>query len=90
MFRFHSKGENKTPRVTVVGVHEGDKLKIAVSRCSEHDQFARKTGRELAESRLNSGEIHTEVGLTECNIKTFLIFARAIATEVILNKKPTK
>ena len=58
IYRFHSKGPGA--RVTVVGMYypETDEFKFATSRCSTKDNFSKKIGRDLAESRMMKGQFN--------------------------------
>lgn len=82
MLVFHSK----TPsRVTVVGEHQQGVLKIAVARCSNKDQFCRRTGRSIASTRLkssgNSG-LHSTYSMSDCSVSEFVNIAKQVAVEV--------
>lgn len=90
MFRFYSKPSNSKVRVAVVGKEINNELCIAVARCSQKDQFCKKTGRELAEKRLENQEIFHKVALPECSAYNFLLIAQGVVSEVIKTKKIKK
>lgn len=58
-------------RVSVAGKFEDNKLKLAVSRCSNSDNFSKVVGRSLAEKRLKEDNVIAMFPMRECNIKTF-------------------
>lgn len=87
MFRFYSNSTTKQPRVAVVGEHSEGMLKIAVSRCSEKENFIHVKGRKIAEGRLRKGKTYTEIPMETCNIHTFVTKAKEISQEVITSKK---
>ena len=82
MFRFYSKADETKNRVSVVGECTDGTLKIAVSRCSSKDNFVRKKGRELAETRLKTGNVYFQVQANTCDVREFLYLAKSIAKEV--------
>lgn len=86
MFRFYSSPQEAT-RVSIVAEHSEGVLKIAVARCSKKDNFFRKKGRLIAEGRLNKGKVHTTIPMDECDIQTFLAYAKIIAEEVKQTKR---
>lgn len=51
VYFFHNT-HNQRVRVTVAGQFIDNELHIGVARCSEKDQFTRKTGREIALERM--------------------------------------
>jgi hypothetical protein len=77
----------KAPRVTVVGEFKDGVLNLAVSRCSEKDNFSRKIGRVIAIGRLQSGKIYTSISMKECDIKAFLSVASTAIEEVMQSKQ---
>ena len=82
MFRFYTKpGETKN-RVSIVGEHSEGMLKIAVARCSEKDQFFKKKGRAIAEKRLSENKLFKSFSMNNCDLKTFVYIAKAVAAEV--------
>ena len=90
IFRYYSPAPywvaQKAPRTTVVGIHEGEMLKIAVSRCSESDMFSRQKGRFIAEKRLEEGKFFAMFPLKECRISNFIPYAQAVAE--LVNNDP--
>lgn len=98
-FIYHSKPTwLYNPRVTVAGKIEDNKLKLAVARCSEKDQFIKKVGRELSIERLNNNQLISEVDVTgiEKINGLFVDLAREIAyvcdelgTHIKINFTPT-
>lgn len=89
-FIFHSKPYFWLPRVTVVGVLDKGQLKIAVSRCSENDQFVKKIGVEKARKRVESGNLISIYSIEKCSISDFVSIATDIAEMVILNARLIK
>lgn len=88
MFRFYSSNSTaKQPRVAVVGEHSEGMLKIAVSRCSEKENFIRVKGRKIAEGRLRKGKTYAEIPMESCDIHTFVEKAKEISQEVITSKR---
>ena len=85
MYRFYSRPTETKSRVTVVGEYSEGVLKIAASRCSEKDNFRRKTGRAIAEGRLKKGKLFSSVLLKDCNIKKFVTFAKDICNQIDKN-----
>jgi len=59
------------PRITVVGEHKDNELRIVASRCNLKDRFIRKIGREKAEKRLKSGFAHMVVKSPHCDSRMF-------------------
>lgn len=97
LFRFYSKPHNSKGNVVVCVVATqnagNDILNVAVARCSEKDQFVKKTGRELAEKRLNANELYCKYRVQNCKGKEFIKIAQQVAKEVtntvvIYNDKP--
>lgn len=85
MFRFYSKAdETGGIRVAIVGQHVDGKLRLAASRCSSKDNFSKKTGRAIAEGRLNKGKIYKELEISaeNCNIETFVSVAKNDAVSI--------
>lgn len=77
MFRFYSKAEETGGvRVAIVGRHIDGKLQLAASRCSSKDNFSKKTGRAIAEGRLNKGKTYKELSVEDCTIETFVSQAK--------------
>lgn len=98
-FIYHSKPTwLYNSRVTVAGKIEDNKLKLAVARCSEKDQFIKKIGRDISIERLNNNQLISEVdvtGIDKINA-LFVDLARSIAyvcdelgTHVKVNFTPT-
>jgi hypothetical protein len=81
MFRFYSKSNNGT-RVTVIGQHADNMLKIGVSRCSKSDAFMKDKGVKIAESRINGGKSYMTIPMESCDGKTFNILAKGISERV--------
>lgn len=89
IFRYYSSPDSKN-RVTVVGQKVDNKLVFAVSRCSDKDHFCRKEGRQIAETRLNNGNILTYIPMSEnekLDTRTFVLYAKHIASLVRDTKK---
>jgi hypothetical protein len=86
MFRYYSIHTDPI-RVTVVGEHSEGVLKIAVSRCSNKDNFYRKKGRLIAEGRLAKGKVFAYIPMEECNVPKFVDIATKLANEVKRTKK---
>lgn len=49
------------PPCTIAVQKDGDLIKYGIAICSKHDNFSRKTGREISEARLNLNFGHIEV-----------------------------
>ena len=88
MYRFYSnpKEEGQT-RVVVVGDYSDNKLKIAVSRCSQRDSFVKIKGRHIAEGRLNKGKLFSITPMNVCDSNIFVQVAKAIAKTVNKTKR---
>jgi len=86
MFRFYSTHTDPV-RVTVVGEHSEGVLKIAVSRCSNKDNFYRKKGRLIAEDRLHKGKVFALFPMETCTVSRFVALASDIANNVKRTKK---
>ncbi len=88
IYRFYSKeGPN---RVTVCGTYKEGALCIAVARCSKKDNFQRKTGRKIAESRLTGGKYFYCRKITDFTLKDFLYLAQSIEREVRVHPERIK
>lgn len=81
---FYQKGENFTPRTTVVGQtnQKTGEFEIAVSCCSHRDQFIRSRGREIALGRLKKGLLYSAVEAKDITGKDFVEMAKRISDEV--------
>lgn len=86
MFRFYSSPQNKT-RIVVVGEHSEGVLKVAVSRCSKKDQFVRKKGRFIAESRLSKNRLYLKEDFDHFDAPMFLNMAKNIEQEMQTSKE---
>lgn len=83
-FIFHSDQDDITGvRVTVVGDCTDGVLKIAASRCSPEDHFARKIGRDIALDRLNKDKLITSIEIENMSNNKFISIANAVADSVI-------
>lgn len=74
--------KKNVPRITVVGEHKDGILRLAAARCSLKDRFVRKIGREIAENRLQKGEIMLEVKTQKCNSEKFHRYAHALIGDI--------
>lgn len=89
IFRYYSK--DRFNRVTVVAKFENNTLVFAVARCSDKDQFCRKTGRAIAEGRLSKGKFIREVEpILPFNPAEFVGIAQIIAWGVNNNARLIK
>lgn len=89
MYRFYSKSTTEQPnRVTVVGTHENNELKIAVSRCSIKDRFIKKKGKAMAEGRLAKGKLFDIINTSDCDSHRFVEIAKITVKRVNSTKKP--
>lgn len=85
-FIFHSDQDDFTGiRVTVVGDYTDGVLKVAASRCSPEDHFARKIGRDIALDRLNKDKLITSIETGDMSNNKFISIANAVADSVIEN-----
>ena len=89
MYHFYSKPSTKgsNERVSVVGQHNNGMLQIAAARCSAKDQFSRKTGRAIAEKRLEENKTYIQIPVEKCDISLFLIVAQGVSQNVLKTKK---
>lgn len=72
-------------RVSVVGKFQDNQLKLAVSRCSNSDNFSKAIGRGLAEKRLKDNNLIAIFPMKECSIKTFRDLADFVADMIRAN-----
>ena len=82
MYHFYSNSTDGN-RVSVAGQHSEGVLKLAVSRCSNKDNFVRKKGRLIAEGRLLKGKLHSEYPMEVCDIQRFVEIAKNVSKDVI-------
>lgn len=89
MYHFYSKPSKKgsNERVSVVGKHDNGMLQIAAARCSAKDQFSRKTGRAIAEKRLEENKTYITIPVETCDISLFLIVAQGVSQNVLKTKR---
>lgn len=92
MYNFYSKPIKKgsNERVSVVGQHNDGMLQIAAARCSAKDQFSRKTGRAIAEKRLEEKKTYITIPVEKCDISLFLLVAQGVSQNVLKTKRVTK
>lgn len=81
-YTFHSKLDSTKVRVTVAAVEKDGKFLFGVSRCSERDQFVKKTGRERALERALTHPFQTVKLPKKVSGKLFVMWAMAIAETV--------
>ena len=86
IYRFYSSPEHKN-RVAVIGEYAEGQLTLAVSRCSDKDNFVRKKGRFIAEGRLKKGKIYGIVTIPKPTTEDFLKIAGRIAGWVEASKE---
>ncbi len=92
MFRCYSphyitnREHNPLPRLTIVGEHKNNLLKLSAARCSLKDRFVRKTGREIAEERLKNGKCLLEVKTRKCNSQIFHEYAEVLMNNIWSSK----
>lgn len=81
---FYQKGENFTPRTTVVGRtnQETGEFELAVSRCSHKDQFIKARGRLIATNRLEKGLLYRAVDAKTITGRDFVEMAKQISEEL--------
>ena len=85
MLIFHSKHPKN--RVTIVGEYCEDGLCLTAARCSDKDNFCRKTGREKAVSRFSVKRHCLNLSTDDKTIKTFVEVAKQLADFVSSNIK---
>ncbi len=86
MYTYHSSTSTGNSRVTVCGEFTNGKLNLAVSRCSNADNFNRKRGRLIASGRLAKGKLAGSVSLNNCSSETFHEIAIPLAQKVVESK----
>jgi len=87
MFRLYSKcGVDN--RVTVLGSHSSGMLSISAACCSTDDNFSRKEGRDLAETRMIEGKLYTRIPIPQCDLKTFIHIAKGVEHSIQKSKRP--
>ncbi len=86
MYRYYSN-PTVPNRVTVVGNYSNGVLSVSASRCSNKDQFMRKRGRTIAESRLEKGKTILSVEIEDFSIKNFIEIARNVSDKI--QKEPS-
>ncbi len=86
-YTFHSKGKQGEVRVTVAAVVDGKQMKFGVSRCSELDQFVKKTGTERALKRAMEKSIMITPVPKVKEVSWFLGIAKTIAEQAKLNSQ---
>ena len=86
IYRFYSDGWFGN-RVSIAAKFVDNKLSMSASRCSDTDNFCKKTGRSLAEKRLNEGRYIAIFPMKSCDIKTFRTWAEIVANNVSNNPK---
>jgi hypothetical protein len=65
VFYFHTPQKKGLNRYTVAGQFSDDnQLTMSLAKCSLRDTFCRKTGRDIATGRLESGTGNIEVTIT--------------------------
>ena len=85
MLFFHSKHESN--RVTIAGEFCEEGLCLTAARCSDNDNFCRKTGREITERRFNIKRTCITLPIEDKSYKTFVSIARSFADLVSENIK---
>lgn len=84
VYRFYTSPWSKN-RVSLVGTYNDGVLKVAASRCSNNDNFCKKTGRTIAERRLADNNLVAEFHLKECSIATFVRVVEPLAWTIANN-----
>ena len=84
MYIFHShRFLDSDAKVTIVGLQKGDDFVIAAARCSDQDNFCKKTGVNLAKERIDKGEYLITIHNRPINVKRFNEFALSLSMPIL-------
>lgn len=90
MYIYHFRPTLSYQGITLVGTFDPltKELKISIARCNKKDQFCKKTGRELATQRCNSGDYFMRISypqMVKFDTRTFVHTAQFIMYSLIYN-----
>ena len=89
MYIYHFRPSSGYQGITLAGIFDPltKELKISIARCNKKDQFCKKTGRELATQRCNSGDYFMKISypqMVKFDTGTFVRTAHFILCSIIL------